>query len=414
MLRFLARRCIPDFQNTAAPKVRQSYGILCGAVGILFNTLLCIAKLLVGILSGSIAITADALNNLSDAGSSAITLFGFRLAAQKPDTEHPFGHGRFEYIAGLIVSLIILLMGIELGKSSVEKILHPAPVAFHWTSVLVLVLSIGVKCYMAAYNRRIGKEIQSATISAAAADSLSDCLSTGAVLLGTLVAHFTGLHIDGWAGLLVAACILFTGYHAAKDTISPLLGQPPAPELVSEIEQTLLRHKGILGVHDLIVHDYGPGRMFVSAHAEVPANGDILALHDSIDNAERELAGKLGCVASIHMTRLRRTTYLPCSLRIRWRPSCTPMMSSSRCTTSAWSPGLRTRMSSLISSSPINTSVRTVRSAAPCGNSSIALTTACTLSFRSTIPIPAYKKKKAAPGGGFSHALASCLLASMM
>ena len=216
MLRFLARRCIPDFQNTADPKVRQSYGILCGAVGILFNTLLCIAKLLVGILSGSIAITADALNNLSDAGSSAITLFGFRLAAQKPDTEHPFGHGRFEYIAGLIVSLIILLMGVELGKSSVEKILHPAPVAFHWTSVLVLVLSIGVKCYMAAYNRRIGKEIQSATISAAAADSLSDCLSTGAVLLGTLVAHFTGLHIDGWAGLLVAACILFTGYHAAK------------------------------------------------------------------------------------------------------------------------------------------------------------------------------------------------------
>lgn len=301
MLRFLARRCIPDFQNTADPKVRQSYGILCGAVGILFNTLLCIAKLLVGILSGSIAITADALNNLSDAGSSAITLFGFRLAAQKPDTEHPFGHGRFEYIAGLIVSLIILLMGVELGKSSVEKILHPAPVAFHWTSVLVLVLSIGVKCYMAAYTRRIGKEIQSATISAAAADSLSDCLSTGAVLLGTLIAHFTGLHIDGWAGLLVAACILFTGYHAAKDTISPLLGQPPAPELVSEIEQTLLRHKGILGVHDLIVHDYGPGRMFVSAHAEVPANGDILALHDSIDNAERELAGKLGCVASIHM-----------------------------------------------------------------------------------------------------------------
>ena len=254
MLRFLARRCIPDFQNTADPKVRQSYGILCGAVGILFNTLLCIAKLLVGILSGSIAITADALNNLSDAGSSAITLFGFRLAAQK------FGHGRFEYIAGLIVSLIILLMGVELGKSSVEKILHPAPVAFHWTSVLVLVLSIGVKCYMAAYNRRIGKQIQSATISAAAADSLSDCL-------GTLLAHFTGLHIDGWAGLLVAACILFTGYHAAKDTISPLLGQPPAPELVSEIEQTLLRHKGILGVHDLIVHDYGPGRMFVSAHA---------------------------------------------------------------------------------------------------------------------------------------------------
>ena len=301
MLRFLAKRCIPDFQNTANPKVRQSYGILCGAVGIFFNTLLCVAKLLTGILCGSIAITADALNNLSDAGSSAITLFGFRLAAQKPDPEHPFGHGRFEYIAGLIVSLIILLMGIELAKSSVEKILHPAPVAFHWTSILVLVLSIGVKCYMAAYNRRIGKEIQSATISAAAADSLSDCLSTGAVLLGTLVAHFTDRNIDGWAGLLVAACILFTGYHAAKDTISPLLGQPPAPELVSEIEQTLLRHKGILGVHDLIVHDYGPGRMFVSAHAEVPANGDILALHDSIDNAERELAGKLGCVASIHM-----------------------------------------------------------------------------------------------------------------
>lgn len=301
MITLFAKRWIPNYQDTKDPQVRRSYGVLCGAVGIFLNTILCAAKLFAGILTGSIAITADAFNNLSDAGSSVITLFGFKLAGQKPDPEHPFGHGRIEYISGLIVSLIILLMGLELGKTSIQKILHPEPVSVQLLSIGILLFSILVKVYMAFYNRSIGKRIQSTALSATAADSLSDCLSTGMVLLCTIISYFTNWNIDGWAGLGVTCFILFTGYHAAKETISPLLGQPPAQELVEQIEQIILSHSEILGIHDMIVHDYGPGRMFISVHAEVPATGDILALHDTIDNAERELAEQLGCIASIHM-----------------------------------------------------------------------------------------------------------------
>lgn len=301
MITLFAKLWIPNYQNTSSPEVRRAYGVLCGAVGIFLNVLLCAAKLFAGILTGSIAITADAFNNLSDAGSSIITLFGFKLAGQKPDPEHPFGHGRIEYIAGLIVSLIILLMGFELGKTSVQKILHPQPVSIHLLSLGILLLSVMVKCYMAFYNRSVGKKIGSAAIEATATDSFSDCFSTGAVLVCTVLSYFTNWNIDGWAGLFVAVFILFSGYRAAKETISPLLGQPPAQELVTRIQQIILRHSEILGVHDMIVHDYGPGRMFISVHAEVPANGDVLALHDTIDNAERELAEELGCIASIHM-----------------------------------------------------------------------------------------------------------------
>lgn len=301
MIEFLAKRLIKDYDDCAAPAVRRGYGILCGCVGVALNILLFLGKLLAGLLSGSIAITADAVNNLSDAGSSIVTLLGFKLAAQAPDGDHPFGHGRLEYVSGLVVSMVILLMGVELAKTSVEKIIRPEPVEFSPMIAVILAASIAVKLYMAYYNRRIGKKIGSAAMSATAMDSLSDCLATGAVLLGTLAGRFWGLHIDGWCGCVVAAFILWSGVQAAKETINPLLGQPPSPEFVDQIYELARSHPEILGIHDLIVHDYGPGRRILSLHAEIPASGDILALHDAVDALERELNEKLGCLATIHM-----------------------------------------------------------------------------------------------------------------
>ena len=301
MINFLAKRLIPNYTDTANPTVRRGYGVLCGCAGIGLNILLFLGKLLAGLLSGSIAITADAFNNLSDAGSSVVTLLGFRLAAQAPDREHPFGHGRLEYVSGLVVSMVILFMGAELAKTSVEKIFHPESVEFSPVIVVILTASILVKLYMALYNRRIGKKINSAAMSAAAMDSLSDSLATGAVLLGTLAGHFWGIHIDGWCGCVVAAFILWSGIQAAKETIDPLLGQPPSPEFVAGIRALVRSRPEILGIHDLIVHDYGPGRRILSLHAEVPANGDILAVHDVVDGLERELNEKMGCLATIHM-----------------------------------------------------------------------------------------------------------------
>ena len=301
MIEFLAKRFIPDREDTASPAVRRGYGILCGCVGIGLNILLFAGKLLAGILSHSIAITADAMNNLSDAGSSVITLLGFKLAAQAPDRDHPFGHGRWEYVSGLVVSMIILIMGVELGKTSLEKILHPEAVDFSPAAAAVLVLSIAVKLYMSFYNRQIGKRIHSAAMSATAADSLSDCMATAAVLLGTLAGHFWGVKIDGWCGLAVALFILWSGFGAARDTVNPLLGQPPDPEFVDRIRALVRARPEIIGIHDLIVHDYGPGRRILSLHAEVPASGDILELHDVVDSLERELDSELGCLATIHM-----------------------------------------------------------------------------------------------------------------
>jgi len=263
--------------------------------------LLFLGKLLAGALSGSIAIVADAFNNLSDAGSSIVTLLGFKLAGQAPDQDHPFGHGRLEYISGLIVSMVILLMGVELAKTSVEKIFHPEPVVFSPLIAAILAASIAVKLYMAFYNRHIGKKIDSAAMSATAMDSLSDCMATAAVLLGTLAGHLWGLRIDGWCGCAVAVFILWSGIRAAKETVDPLLGQPPSAEFVARIHALVRSHPEILGIHDLIVHDYGPGRCILSLHAEVPASGDILALHDVVDSLERELNEKMGCLATIHM-----------------------------------------------------------------------------------------------------------------
>ena len=301
MIQLLARWLIPDRENVTSPAVRRAYGTLCGVVGIALNILLFAGKFFAGQLSGSIAVTADAFNNLSDAGSSAVTLLGFRLAGRKPDTEHPFGHGRVEYISGLAVAGLILLMGVELAKSSVAKILHPEEVTFSLLALGILAASVGVKLYMWGYNRSVGRRIRSAAMEATSMDSLSDAASTAAVLLAMLVGKWTGLAVDGYVGLLVALFILFSAYKAARETLSPLLGQAPDPELVQEIRDIVAAHSAVQGIHDLVVHDYGPGRCMISLHAEVPAHGDIAELHDVIDNIERELAEKLHCQAVIHM-----------------------------------------------------------------------------------------------------------------
>ncbi len=282
-------------------ELRKAYGVLCGAVGVALNVLLFLGKFLAGRVAGSIAITADAFNNLSDAGSSFITLLGFQLAGQKADADHPFGHGRMEYLSGLAVAMLILLMGFELLQSSVGKILHPEPVEASVLVGVILCVSIGVKLYMAFYNWRLGRRLDSAAMRATAMDSLCDSAATAVVLAATLVGHFTSWMIDGWCGLLVALFILWSGAKAVKETVDPLLGTPPTHEFVSRIRELVMARPEIIGVHDLIVHDYGPGRVMISLHAEVPANQDVLALHDGIDNVERELREKLGCEAVIHM-----------------------------------------------------------------------------------------------------------------
>ena len=253
------------------------------------------------LLTGSIAITADAFNNLSDAGSSVVTLVGFKLAGQKADDGHPFGHGRAEYLAGLLVSLMILLVGLELGKTSIGKILRPEAVDFSLVSVAILAASILVKLWMSHFNRVLGKKLGSAAMAATAADSLSDVVATSAVLAGTLAGHFAHLSIDGWAGAVVAVFILKAGWGAAKDTINPLLGARPDPELVHAIREVVLSHPQVVGMHDLIIHDYGPGRRLCSFHAEVPQDADILEAHDAIDHIEREIQQKFGIETTAHM-----------------------------------------------------------------------------------------------------------------
>lgn len=301
MITLLARLFIRDRDKVADAGVRRAYGMLCSLTGIGLNVLLFLGKYLAGQLSGSIAMTADAFNNLSDAGSSVITLLGFRMAAKKPDPGHPFGHGRIEYLSGVAVSLIIIVVGVQLGLESINKIISPEPVDAGLVPMLVLVASICVKGYMFAYNRGIGRKINSPGMSATAVDSLSDCIATGVVLISVLLARFADVNADGWGGAAVAVFIIFSGFRAAKETLSPLLGNPPDPQLVKDITDIVMSHPEVLNVHDLIVHDYGPGRVMVSLHAEVPGDGDIYALHDAIDTAEYELQEKLGCSAVIHL-----------------------------------------------------------------------------------------------------------------
>lgn len=301
MITLLARLFIKDRDKVADAAVRRAYGMLCSLTGIGLNVLLFLGKYLAGRLSGSIAMTADAFNNLSDAGSSVITLLGFRMAAKKPDLGHPFGHGRIEYLSGVAVSIIIIVVGVQLGLESIDKIMNPQPVDAGLLPMLVLVASICVKGYMFAYNRGIGRKINSPGMAATAMDSLSDSIATSVVLISMLLSRFAGVNADGWGGIAVACFIIFSGFKAAKETLSPLLGNPPDPQLVHDITNIVLSHSEVMNVHDLIVHDYGPGRLMVSLHAEVPGNGNIYALHDTIDTIEYELSSKLGCDAVIHM-----------------------------------------------------------------------------------------------------------------
>lgn len=280
---------------------RRAYGILCGTLGIALNLLLFAGKYLAGFLSGSIAVMADAFNNLSDAGSSVITLLGFQFAGQAADEEHPFGHGRIEYLSGLAVSIAIIVMGVELGRSSIEKIIHPEAVDTGVLSMAILLASVAVKLYMSFYNRRIGAKIDSAAMKATATDSLSDALATSMVLISMLIMKFTGVNVDGWCGVLVAVFILKAGYEAAKETLNPLLGQAPEPEFIEEIQNIVLSRPEIIGIHDLVVHDYGPGHRMVSLHGEADGSQDIFELHDAIDGVEMELQERLGCQAVIHM-----------------------------------------------------------------------------------------------------------------
>lgn len=283
-------------------QTRSAYGKLCGIVGIFLNLLLFAGKFFAGLLSGSIAVTADAFNNLSDAGSSVVSLVSFRISEQKPDAKHPYGHGRIEYVAGLIISAVIIIMAYELIKDSVGKIIHPEETEWSVVVLVILIASILVKCYMAFYNARLGKRYDAAALRATAIDSLSDCVATTVVLLCTVLSHIFGWKIDGYAGVLVGGFILLAGIRAAKEVINPLLGEPPEKEYVDSIEQLVLAFDpAILGVHDLMVHDYGPGRRVISLHAEVPAEGNVLELHDIIDNLEHSLSKELGCVATIHM-----------------------------------------------------------------------------------------------------------------
>lgn len=301
MINFLASFFIKNSRDYKSPAVRQAYGVLCGTVGIGLNILLFIGKWLAGILSGSIAITADAFNNLSDAGSSIITLIGFKLSGQEPDPEHPFGHGRMEYISGLLVSVAILVMGFELLWSSIGKICHPEPVESSMLVLGILFVSIMIKLYMFFYNHVLSKKMESTAMKATAMDSLSDTAATTLVLIATVISKYTGLMLDGWFGVLVGLFILYTGASTLKETIDLLLGQPPKQEFIDEIKNIVLGHSLVHGVHDLIVHDYGPGRVMISLHAEVDVNGDIQDIHEQIDHIEHELQEKLHCSATIHM-----------------------------------------------------------------------------------------------------------------
>ena len=301
MITFLASLFIKDSKNYKEPSVRQAYGVLSGAVGIGLNILLFFGKWLAGTISGSIAITADAFNNLSDAGSSIITLIGFRLSGQEPDPEHPFGHGRMEYISGLLVSVAILVMGFELIWSSIGKLRSPEPIESSTLVFGILIASILVKLYMFFYNHSLSKKIESAAMKATSVDSLSDTVATTLVLIATLISKYTGLLLDGWFGILVGLFILYTGGSTLKETIDLLLGQPPKQEFIDEVKEIVLGHSMVHGVHDLIVHDYGPGRVMISLHAEVDVNGDIQDIHEQIDHIEHELQEKLHCSATIHM-----------------------------------------------------------------------------------------------------------------
>lgn len=301
MTKLLIRLFVHDSDNSGDPEVRRSYGRFSGLVGIFTNLLLFLAKIIAGTLAGSIAITADAMNNLTDCASSGITLAGFRMASKPADREHPYGHARFEYISGLIVSLLIFVVGFQFAQDSLHKIFNPEKTNFTLLTVLILVISTFLKLWQSVFYRKIGNITDSETLQAASADSRSDVITTSVVLLGALITRFTGYNLDGYMGVAVAVLIMVTGYRLIRKTSGPLLGEAPSRHLVDDIYRTIKQNEGIIGVHDLTVHDYGPGRCFASVHCEVPAERSILESHDIIDNIEREFLTKKGIHLVIHM-----------------------------------------------------------------------------------------------------------------
>ena len=301
MNEFLYKMFVKDYQNTEDPGVRERYGKFAGAVGILSNVILCITKIVVGLIAGSIAIIADGINNLADASSSLITLIGFKLASMPEDKEHPYGHARYEYIAGMIVSILIVIVGVELGQSSIDKILHPQPLTFSWPIVFVLVLAIAIKVWQALFNISVGKRIDSVTLIATGADSRNDVIATSVVLISVLVGHYADLQIDGYMGVLVALFIIWSGITLVKETMSPLLGEAPDPELIKTIKEKALMPEGVLGIHDLVVHNYGPGKIFASIHIEVDADGDLMESHDMVDGIEKALSEELHIMLTCHL-----------------------------------------------------------------------------------------------------------------
>lgn len=296
----LIKTFIRDYENTGNIKVREAYGTLGSITGIIVNLILALSKYFAGILSGSISVTADAINNLSDAGSSIISLIGVKLSAKPADKGHPYGHGRVEYISALAVSFVVLLMGIELFRSSVDKIINPVPVKFNWVSLIILIVSILAKLWLGLFNRTLGKKINSSPMMAVMKDSFSDCLATGVALIAIIISAFSDVSVDGYLGVIVAGFIFLAGFNILKETMADLLGKPADREFTEEIEKKILSYDKIVGVHDLIIHDYGPGRKFASAHAEVSSLDDIMDVHDVIDLAERDILNEYGLIISIH------------------------------------------------------------------------------------------------------------------
>ena len=298
---FLIRRFVRDRDNVKDGRVRYAYGRLAGIAGLTANILLFALKLLAGVLSGSLAIMADAFNNLSDAGSSIVTLVGFKLSSAPPDKEHPFGHGRVEYLSAMAVAVLIMIAGFELATSAVDKILHPTPTDISWLTVVILAASIAVKLWMALFYRKVGRTIDSETLKAACADSRNDVICTGVVLVSSVVGGITDVAIDGYVGAAVALFVIWSGFSIIREAVSPLLGQAPDAEMVEQIKKTVLSHEGIVGIHDLMIHSYGPGRCVISLHAEVPCREDMMRSHDRIDCVEKDLMREFNAIACIHM-----------------------------------------------------------------------------------------------------------------
>lgn len=298
---FLIRRFVRDRDNVKDGRVRYAYGRLAGIAGLTANILLFALKLLAGVLSGSLAIMADAFNNLSDAGSSIVALVGFKLSSAPPDKEHPFGHGRMEYLSAMAVAVLIMIAGFELATSAVDKILHPTPTDISWLPVAILAVSIAVKLWMALFYRKVGRTIDSETLKAACADSRNDVICTGVVLVSSVVGWITHVAIDGYVGAAVALFVIWSGFSIIREAVSPLLGQAPDPEMVEQIKKTVLSHEGIVGIHDLMIHSYGPGRCVISLHAEVPCREDLMRSHDRIDSIEKDLMREFNAIACIHM-----------------------------------------------------------------------------------------------------------------